>query len=70
VGRKGWARSTEIVESQQTEKIETEVRDVDRMRIRESVRMLSRMVFWGVIRALQSDINIYYPHCLQLPTIK
>jgi hypothetical protein len=27
----------------------------------ESVRMLSRVAFWGVIKALQSDINIWYP---------
>jgi hypothetical protein len=35
------------LEPHQTEKIETDVRDVDRIRIIESVRMLSRVAFWG-----------------------
>ena len=48
------------LEQQQTEKIETEVRDVDRIRVIETVRMLSRVAFWGVIRALQADTNICY----------
>ncbi len=41
---------------------ETEVRDTERKRI--------RVAFWGVIRALQPDINICYPPSLQLPTNK
>ncbi len=50
------------LEQQQTEKIKTDVRDVDRIRITndESVRMLSRVAFWWIIRALQSDINKRY----------
>jgi hypothetical protein len=48
------------LEQQQTEKIETEVRDVDRIRVIETVRMLSRVAFWRVIRSFQSNINLYY----------
>ncbi len=46
------------LEQQQTEKNETEVRDVDTNH--ESVRMLSRAAFGGVIRALRSEINNTY----------
>jgi hypothetical protein len=44
-----------FLEQQQTEKIETEVRDVDRIRI--TCTLASR----GVIRVLQSDIKICPP---------
>jgi hypothetical protein len=52
------------LEYQQTEKIETEVIDVDR------IRMISKVAFWWVIRAIQSDINICYSFSpsLQFPT--
>ncbi len=33
-----------------------------------NVLKLSRMAFWGVIRALQSNINICFPPSLQLST--
>ncbi len=33
----------------------------------ENVLKLSRVAFWGVIRTLLSNINIYYPPSLQLP---
>jgi hypothetical protein len=36
----------------------------------ESVRMLSRVAFCGIKRALQADINVWYPPSLQLPTNK
>jgi hypothetical protein len=48
------------LEQHQTEKTETAMRDVNRIRINKSVRMVSRVDFWGVIRALQSKINIYF----------
>jgi hypothetical protein len=55
------------LEQQQTEKIETEVRDVDRIRITK----VSLVAFWGVIiRALLLDINICYTPSFQLPTNK
>jgi hypothetical protein len=45
------------LEQQETEKIKSEVRDVDRIRIMRCVRMLPRVTFWEVISALQSNIN-------------
>jgi hypothetical protein len=45
---------------QQTEKIETEVRGVDRIQITEVYACCPGVAFWRVIRALQSNINIYY----------
>jgi hypothetical protein len=55
----------------QTEKIETEVKDVDRIRITKVYVSCPGVAFWGVIRALQSDINICYnPPSLHLPTNK
>ncbi len=48
--------------------IETEVRDVDKIRITKvNIRLLSRATFWGVIRVLQSNINICYPPQLSAP---
>ncbi len=49
------------LEQQQTEKIETEVRDVDRIRITKVYACCLGWPSGGVIRALQSDINICYP---------
>jgi hypothetical protein len=49
----------DTLEQQHTEKIESKVKDVDRIRI--SYASSSRVAFWGIIRALQSDINICYP---------
>ncbi len=47
------------LEQKQTEKIETEVkRDVDRIRISKVYGCCPGVAFWGVIRALQSNINI------------
>jgi hypothetical protein len=45
------------------------MRVVDGIRIRQvyACAMLSRVAFWGVIRALQSDINIWYPPHLSAP---
>ncbi len=51
----------DTLEYQQTEKIETELKDV------ESVRLLSRVAFWGVIRALLLVLNICYPNHLSAP---
>jgi hypothetical protein len=53
------------LDQQQTEEIVTKVKDIGARwdTNYESVRMLSRVAFWGVIRALQSDINVSYsPH--------
>ena len=52
------------LEQQETEKIETEVRDVDRRRI---TKVYDCLGFWGVIRALQSDINICFSPPLSTP---
>jgi hypothetical protein len=32
------------------------------------ISKLFRVASWGVIKALQSSINMYFPSCLQLPT--
>ncbi len=45
------------LEQQETEKIKSEVRDVERIRIS---RCMPRVAVWGVIRALQSNINRYF----------
>jgi hypothetical protein len=49
------------LEQQKTEKIETEVRDVERIRITNVYACCPGWPYKGVIRALQSDINICYP---------
>jgi hypothetical protein len=53
-----WEPRDRYLKRQQSEKIETEVRDVDRDTNHVSVRMLSRVAFWGVMRAYQSNIKI------------
>ncbi len=49
------------LEQQETEKIDTEVRDVDRILITEVYACCPGWHSEGVIRALQSVINICYP---------
>jgi hypothetical protein len=51
----------DTLEQQQTEKFETEVKDVDRIRITKVYASCPGLAFWGLIGALQSDINICYP---------
>ena len=60
------ALSIEIdtLEQHQTEKIDTEVKDIEDMIGYESQKCMHPVhgaAFWGVIRALQSDINLFYP---------
>jgi hypothetical protein len=57
----GFNHRNRHLEQQETEKIESEVRDVDRIRIMRCVRMLPRVAFWEVISALQSNINRSFP---------
>jgi hypothetical protein len=60
---KGLCHRDRYLKQQQTEKIETKVRDIDRIRIRKVytiLHMLSKVVFWRVRRALWSNLNI---HC-------
>jgi hypothetical protein len=47
------------LEQQETEKIEFEVRDVDRIRITGCVRMLPKMAFWEVIGDTVSHVGIF-----------
>ncbi len=61
----GFNHRNRHLEQQKTEKIESEVRDVDRIRISKCV---PGVAFWRVIRALQSNINRYFPPSLPLPT--
>jgi hypothetical protein len=56
----GFSHRDRHLEQQETEKIESEVRDVDRIRITKCVRMLPRVAFWRVIKALRSNINRYF----------
>ncbi len=48
------------LDQHQTEKNETEVKDVDRIRITKVYASCPGAAFWVVIRVLQSDINICY----------
>jgi hypothetical protein len=57
----------DTLEYQQTEKIETELEDVDRIRIRKVYACCPGLAFWGVIRALLLVINIGYPNHLSAP---
>jgi hypothetical protein len=52
------------LEQHQTEKIDTEVNNIEDMIGYESQKCIHPVhgaAFWGVIRALQSDINLFYP---------
>jgi hypothetical protein len=61
--------STEIdtIEEQETEKIETEVKDDDRIRKHTGVRRLSRVSFWGIPF---SQYHILVHACQQTPIKK
>jgi hypothetical protein len=61
VAASSWEVEIVTLEQQQTKKIETEVKYVDRIQITKVYASCPGVVFWGVIRALQSDINICYP---------
>ncbi len=55
------------LEQQQTEKIENKVRDVGRIRITNVYTCCPGWLSGGVIRALKSNINIYYSPQLATP---
>jgi hypothetical protein len=58
------------LEKQQAEKIETEVRDVDRIKIRKVYACCPGWPSGGAIRALQSDIKtIYAPVIYTAPCV-
>jgi hypothetical protein len=59
------------LEQQQTEKIETKVSDVYRIRIIESVRMLSRVAFWGGHKSIPVKHNklVLFPPACSFPLI-
>jgi hypothetical protein len=57
----------DTLEYQQTEKIETELEDVDRIRIRKVYACCPRWHSGGVIRALLLVINICYPKYFSAP---
>jgi hypothetical protein len=57
------------LDQQQTEKTETEVRDVDRLRITKVYVCCPGWPSGGVTRALQSEINIYSPPAFSSPLI-
>jgi hypothetical protein len=65
-------RRDRYLDQHQTEKIETEVKDVDRIQITKVYTSCLGEAFWGVIRALQSDINICHkpppPPSFHIPT--
>jgi hypothetical protein len=67
--QRGYAWTTEIdtIEEQETEKIETEVKDDDRIRKHTSVRRLSRVFFWGIPF---SQYHILVHPCQQTPIKK
>jgi hypothetical protein len=62
-------RPTEIdtIEQQQTEKIEAEVRDDDRIRNHSGVRNIIDVSFWGIPF---TQYHILFPPCQQAPLKK
>jgi len=65
--RRWYAHRDTYLELQETEKIKTEMRDVDKIRITKVYAFCSVWPSRGVIRALQSDIKMFCLPSLQLP---
>ena len=57
----------DTIEKQQTEKIETEVKDIDRIESIQVYTILTRVSFWGVPFP---QYHILFPHCRQAPLQK